>query len=94
VLRELGVAGEDVLVVARPPAHEALYHRFENELFDDLLAHLSSQPRVKTVLLPRTDAQRAEYEAQKLSNIIMPVKPWTVLTLSPPQTWLSAPAAR
>ncbi|HEX6190255.1 MAG TPA: DUF354 domain-containing protein [Pyrinomonadaceae bacterium] len=72
VLRELGVAGETVLVVARPPAHEALYHRFENELFADLLAHLSSQPAVKTVLLPRTDAQRAECEVRNLPNIIMP----------------------
>ncbi len=72
VLHELGVGGEDVLVVARPPAHEALYHRFENELFDELLKHLSSQPSARTVLLPRTDAQRAEYEARKLPNIIMP----------------------
>ena len=72
VLHELGVAGEDVLVVARPPAHEALYHRFENELFDELLTHLSSQPSVRTILLPRTDAQRGEYEARKLPNTIMP----------------------
>src|SRR5712692_10600899 len=39
-LHSLGIASEDVLVVARPPAREALYHRFENELFDELLAHL------------------------------------------------------
>ena len=32
-LRALGVAPDDVLVVVRPPASEALYHRFENELF-------------------------------------------------------------
>jgi uncharacterized protein len=72
VLRELGVAGEDVLVLARPPAHEALYHRFENELFEELLAHLGSQPGVRTVLLPRTAGQRAKYEAGRLPNIIMP----------------------
>ncbi|HEX5705490.1 MAG TPA: DUF354 domain-containing protein [Pyrinomonadaceae bacterium] len=72
VLHELGVAGEDVLIVARPPAHEALYHRFENELFDELLAHLSLQPSVRTVLLPRTETQRADYEARKLPNTIMP----------------------
>src|SRR6185503_10811522 len=72
VLRDLGVPGEDVLVVARPPAHEALYHRFENELFEDMLTHLNSQPGVKTVLLPRTVAQRADYEARKLPNTIMP----------------------
>src|SRR5215471_13609458 len=36
-LHKLGIASEDVLVVARPPAREALYHRFENELFDELI---------------------------------------------------------
>src|SRR5260370_2865794 len=61
-LRKLGVASEDVLVVARPPAREALYHRFENELFDEILSHLSSRDVVKIILLPRTDVQRADYE--------------------------------
>src|SRR6267143_666109 len=71
-LRKLGVASEDVLVVARPPAREALYHRFENELFDELMSHLSSRPEVKIILLPRSDAQRAAYESRKFSNLIMP----------------------
>jgi predicted glycosyltransferase len=70
-LRRLGVASEDVLVVARPPAREALYHRFENQLFDDVLMRLSSREDVKIILLPRTEAQRAEYEKRKL-NMIMP----------------------
>ena len=71
-LRQLGVAGEDVLIVARPPASEALYHRFENDLFDKLLGHLNAQPHTKIVLLPRTKVQRAEYEKLKLPNVIMP----------------------
>src|SRR5438874_11860519 len=71
-LRKLGVASEDVLVVARPPAREALYHRFENELFDELIFHLSSRPDVKIILLPRSDAQRAKYETRNFSNVIMP----------------------
>jgi len=71
-LRKLGVASEDVLVVARPPAREALYHRFENELFDELIFHLSSRPEVKIILLPRSEAQRAEYESRNVSNVIMP----------------------
>ena len=71
-LRQLGIAGEDVLIVARPPASEALYHRFENELFDKLLTHLNAQPHTKIILLPRTSAQRGEYEKQKLLNVIMP----------------------
>jgi len=72
VLRKLGVASEDVLVVARPPAREALYHRFENELFDELLTHLNARARVKVILLPRTDAQRDDYNAEKFENVIMP----------------------
>src|SRR5881296_3032227 len=72
VLRKLGVASEDVLVVARPPAREALYHRFENELFDELLTHLNASARVKVILLPRTDAQRDDYNAEKFENVIMP----------------------
>lgn len=72
MLRKLGVASEDVLVVARPPAREALYHRFENELFDELLIHLNGRARLKIILLPRSDAQRDEYEAGKFANVIMP----------------------
>src|SRR5882672_10539904 len=72
VLRKLGVASEDVLVVVRPPAREALYHRFENELFDELLARLSSRNDVRVILLPRSDAQRLEYEKRGWQNMIMP----------------------
>jgi predicted glycosyltransferase len=72
VLRKLGIASEDVLVVARPPAREALYHRFENELFDELLERLGSSDGVKIVLLPRTEAQRADYAERKFANVIMP----------------------
>ncbi len=72
VLRKLGVASEDVLVVVRPPAREALYHRFENELFDELLASLSSRDDVRIILLPRSDAQRLEYEKRNWPNMIMP----------------------
>jgi len=71
-LRAFGVNSEDVLVVARPPAREALYHRFENELFDQLLEHLSARSDVKIILLPRSESQRAEYEARKWPNVIMP----------------------
>jgi len=57
-LRELGVNEDEVLVTVRPPAREALYHRFENELFDELLNRLLKHPKVKVVLLPRTASQR------------------------------------
>ena len=72
VLAQLGVVVEDVLAVARPPAREALYHRFENELFDELIANLSSRDGVKIILLPRTDMQRAVYETRRLPKVIIP----------------------
>jgi hypothetical protein len=64
-----------VLVTVRPPASEALYHRFENELFDQLLARLSATPSVKTVLLPRNDAQREVYSARGDSKLVVPPGP-------------------
>jgi predicted glycosyltransferase len=69
-LRALGVSEQDVLIVARPPAREALYHRFENVLFDELLVDLSSRDGAKIILLPRSNTQRAEYEARKIPNVI------------------------
>ena len=73
-LGSLGVEAKDVLVLARPPALEALYHRFENELFDELLVHLSSRMDVKIILLLRSENQRAKYERLKAPNVIMPAK--------------------
>jgi len=72
VLLRLGVKSVEVLVVARPPAREALYHRFENKLFDELLVSLSTRKEVKIILLPRSVAQRADYETRKWANLIMP----------------------
>src|SRR5436305_1555317 len=70
-LHKLGVAERDVLVVARPPAREALYHRFENELFDELLARLNSFEGTKIILIPRSEAQRTGYQARNVARVIM-----------------------
>ncbi|MFL6227915.1 MAG: DUF354 domain-containing protein [Pyrinomonadaceae bacterium] len=69
----LGVRDENVLVVVRPPASEALYHRFENELFDALLARLSAAADTRTVFLARTRAQREQFAARLSGErLIMP----------------------
>ena len=73
LLFRLGVESKDILVVARPPAREALYHRFENELFDELLTRLIGSPETKIILLPRSEAQRAGYETRQWTNLIMPL---------------------
>jgi len=74
-LLELGVNSEDVLVTVRPPARDALYHRFENDLFEGLLGRLQARPDVKTILLPRTEAQRTEFAARAIlagGSMILP----------------------
>jgi len=63
----------DVVVVARPPARAALYHRFENELFGLLLEQLRARPRVKVVLLARGASEREEMAARFASeNFVVP----------------------
>ena len=71
---QFGVDTErDTLVVVRPPASEALYHRFENELFEEMLARLLARPRVKLMLLARSDAQRASLSSRfRSDNFIAP----------------------
>lgn len=71
-LANLGVGPENILIVARPPASEALYHRFENELFDQLLERLIKTPAVKVILLPRNETQRQNYEQRKHDQLIVP----------------------
>lgn len=71
-LRALGVAADDILVVVRPPASEALYHRFENQLFAELLERLCSHEGAKVILLARTEMQRAEYQALTKPNLVLP----------------------
>ena len=70
----LGVdAARDTLVVVRPPASEALYHRFENELFGELLARLLARPGVKVILLARSAEQRESLSARFASeNLVAP----------------------
>ena len=74
-LDKLGISSNDILVVVRPPASEALYHRFENELFDRLLDRLASAPGVKVVLLPRGESQREIYGSRAYGNLVMPTMP-------------------
>jgi len=71
-LCELGVKPDNVLVLMRPPAHDALYHRFQNTLFDEALTMLVEKENVRVILLPRNDAQRAAYAGK---SAIIPARP-------------------
>jgi len=74
-LCELGVRPDNVLVLMRPPAHDALYHRFQNKLFDEALALLLEHGNVQVVLLPRNETQRATYSAKAADRLIIPAQP-------------------
>src|SRR5215217_6234499 len=67
VLAELGLNDAEPLVVVRTPPDVSLYHRFENDVFAQLLDRLRD---VQTVVLPRTEAQREELA--KAGGFIVP----------------------
>jgi hypothetical protein len=75
-LRSLGISLENILVVVRPHAPEAMYHRgITNELLDELLDKFAADENVKIVLLPRKDYQGEELRRKhSQANIIIPEK--------------------
>ncbi len=60
VLGELGLDPSEPIAVVRTPPAVSLYHRFENDLFGQVLERLRG---TQTVVLPRTPAQRAQLVA-------------------------------
>ncbi len=56
----LGVPDDRVLVVVRPPARFALYHRFDNLLFARILDHIIKVKTAQVLILPRTPGQAEE----------------------------------
>jgi uncharacterized protein len=68
-LASVGIDASRPVVVVRPPAVMALYHRFENQLFPLLLERLAAA-EVTTVLLARTDAQAADLEAAGFGDLL------------------------
>jgi predicted glycosyltransferase len=72
VPRSLGLDGDRIGVVLRPPADVALYHRFENPLFDELLTRLGERDDARTVVLPRTPEQAARIRGLGLAEVVVP----------------------
>jgi len=61
----LGVPDDRVLVVVRPPARFALYHRFDNPLFAAVLDHIIEVESAQVLILPRTPGQAEELLASR-----------------------------
>jgi predicted glycosyltransferase len=73
VLERLGIdPGDNPVVVVRTPPSRALYHRFENPLFQAVLEALGRQQQVRAVALVRHPEQREAITALELENVITP----------------------
>lgn len=79
VLGGRGASGPGLaVVVVRPPADMALYHRFENPLFEALLERLEESRRdgrARVLLLPRTASQAASLETAGFGSLLWQDKP-------------------
>ncbi len=75
VVSQLGLDTSKVIVTMRTPPELALYHRFENPLFKQVIEHLSRQPEVLMVVLPRTKEQAEDLKKLGVSNLIVPDSP-------------------
>lgn len=74
-LSTLGIGPTNVIVLVRPPAQEALYHRFQNTLFDKALEMFLSEQNVRVILLPRNQVQRDRYSMGAPASLIIPESP-------------------
>lgn len=72
VITEIGLNTSNIIVVMRTPPDVALYHRFHNPIFMDVLRKLAARDDVEVVLLPRTPEQRKEVLAFGFKNVFIP----------------------
>jgi uncharacterized protein len=65
IVQELGLDAARAIVTVRTPPAVSLYHRFESDLFGELLRRLrdsAAERGTQVVVLPRTAEQRSELE--------------------------------
>jgi predicted glycosyltransferase len=77
-LRSAGIDASKPVIVVRPPADMALYHRFGNPLFGGLLARLKQlhgNGQVSVILLARTPGQAASLEKEGFGALLWKDKP-------------------
>lgn len=61
-----------VIATVRPPASMAVYHAFENKIFNALLEDGAHRCQVRMILLPRTAEQARELASLRLPNVVIP----------------------
>ncbi len=71
VLGELGVDGDAVLAVVRPPPETSAYHE-RNPVYDAVLERLAADRRTTAVVIPRTAAQGEAVRSRSDPALIVP----------------------
>jgi predicted glycosyltransferase len=71
ILAELGLDREKVLVVVRPPPETSEYHA-RNDLYGEAVRRLAGAEEAQTVVIPRTEGQRAGLAALESGRVIVP----------------------
>lgn len=69
-LNRVGIDDSRVVVVVRPPADMALYHRFDNPLFLDVLRRLQGDDSLAMVLLARTPEQKQKLRDEAFGALL------------------------
>jgi predicted glycosyltransferase len=76
ILSKIGIerSREDVIVVTRTPPTRAIYHRFPNPLFVQILEALENERNARVVVLTRHQEQREAISALNLQKSIVPTE--------------------
>jgi predicted glycosyltransferase len=73
ILAELGIDERSrTVVVMRAPPRGAMYHQFENPLYDQLLARIAGDTDTVGIVLARYPEQRAELARREIPNCLVP----------------------
>lgn len=70
-----GMWDDNVVVVARPPADFAVYHRFENPLFEKWITAVGNNNHVSVIVIPRTAQQRRHLDSLDLPSVFICDRP-------------------
>jgi len=71
-LESLEISTDMIIIVMIPPGTWALYHHFENPLFDAAIEHIVQKRDAKVIFLPRIPSQAKAIEAKGYKNIFLP----------------------
>lgn len=71
ILDSLGIEGDPLVVVVRPPPETSSYHA-DNPIYDSVIERLSGLPDCVSVVVPRTEAQAQRLRALGAPSLYVP----------------------